>query len=151
MKTVVQLRRPTGGGDALRCELVHGGPTAIVAGKLGPVAVFEPGQVVALSLRRGRRERLFVFRTLAVDDRLAASVPGVQPRVRLLFHFHTALRLRRGRGLFAYLARTGRDPSALPDVFYFRVSAVLGGRRLQHKVLLSLLSPPELPSPPWTS
>src|ERR1035438_2483377 len=37
------------------------------------------------------------------------------------------------------VARTGRDPSALPDIFYIRVGATLGGRLPGHKILLSLL------------
>lgn len=42
----------------------------------------------------------------------------------------------------AYLARTGRDPSALADDFCVRVGVVLAGRLPAHKILLSLLSPP---------
>jgi hypothetical protein len=72
-------------------------------------------------------------------------VPGVRPRVQLLLELHTPGRIRRGRGLFGYLARTNHDPSALPDAFYLRVSAILGGRLPAHKILLSLLSVPREP------
>jgi hypothetical protein len=91
-------------------------------------------------IHRRRRARVFVFRTLAVDDRLAATVPGVSPRVRLLFEVRTRGRIRRARGLFEYLLRMGRDPSALPDDFYVRVGAVLNGRLPAHKVLGALLA-----------
>ena len=45
------------------------------------------------SLRR--RPRLFVFRTLTVDDRLAATLPGVRPPVKLLLELRTKGRIRR--------------------------------------------------------
>jgi hypothetical protein len=139
MNTAVQLRLRAG-DDGPRSELLGGAPSATVAGALGPVALFGSGAIVAYRLGGGRRSRLFVFRTLEVDDRLAASVPGVSPRVRLLLHLRTVGRIRRARGLFAYLARTRRDPSSLPDAFYLRVGAVLAGRLPAHKVLPSLLS-----------
>jgi len=134
--TAVQLRQK----GSLRCELVHGEPTKVVAGVLGPVAVFGAGQVVAYRIRSRRSTRLFVLRTLDVNDPLAASVPGVRPRVRLLVNVRTAGRARLAKKLFAYLLRTGREPSALADAFYWRVGAVLGGRLPPSKVLTSLLS-----------
>jgi hypothetical protein len=142
MKTAVQLRLRSGDDDGPRSELVFGFPCATAAGAQGPVALFEPDALVAYLLRCKRQGRLFVFRTLDVDDRLAAKVPGVRPRVQLLLELHTAGRIRRGRGLFGYLARTNRDPSVLSDAFYLRVGAVLGGRLPAHKILLSLLSAP---------
>jgi excisionase family DNA binding protein len=81
------------------------------------------------------------LRTVDVDDRLAAYVPGVRPRVQLLLELHSAGRIRRGRGFFGYLARTNRDPSTLPDALYL-VGAALGGRPPAPKILLSLLSAP---------
>ncbi len=83
---------------------------------------------------------LFVFRRLEVDDAFAVTMPGVRPRVQPLMELGTAGRIRLARSLFAFLLRTGRDPSALPDIFYVRVSAALGGRLPGHKVLLSLLA-----------
>jgi hypothetical protein len=82
----------------------------------------------------------FYFRTLEVDDAFAVAVPGVRPHVQLLLELRTAGRIRIARSLFGYLVRTGRDPSALPDVFYTRVGAMLGGRLPGHKILPSLLS-----------
>jgi hypothetical protein len=70
-----------------------------------------------------------------------ARLPGVRPRVQLLLELRTAGRIRRGRDLFAYLGRTGRDPSGLADPLYVRVSAVLGGRLPAHTILLALLLP----------
>jgi hypothetical protein len=130
---------------------VWGRPYAVDAGTLGPVAVFRSGEIVAYLLRGRRGPRLFVFRTLVVDDRLAAAVPGVRPRVRLLFQLRTPGRIRRARGLFAYLARTDREPSALADDFYVRVGLALAGRLSAHKILLSLLSPHCTPSTPLSS
>jgi hypothetical protein len=77
--------------------------------------------------------------------------PGVFPRVRLLWELHTPLRIRGARGLFAYLARTRRDPPALTDGFYVRVGVALSGRLVQPKILHSFLSPPPAPSRSWTS
>jgi hypothetical protein len=138
MNTAVQLRRP--GDEVPRSELLYGAPHAVVAGKLGPVAVFHSGQLVAYRIRHGRRTRLFLFRTLDVDDRLAARIPGVSPRVQLLFDVHSAGRVRLVRGLFAYLIKNVSDPSALPDGFYIRVGIALRGRLPKHKILPSLLS-----------
>jgi hypothetical protein len=138
MKTSVQLRR-NGSANLPRSDLLGGTPSAIVTGCLGPVALFDACQLVAYRIRYRRRTRLFVFRTLEVDDHLAARVPGVQPRVQLLLNLHTSGRGRLVCGLFAYLARMHRHPSSLPDAFYLRVGAALGGRLPEHKILVSLL------------
>jgi hypothetical protein len=142
MKTAVQVRHPAADAQP-RAELVWGQPFAVGAGALGPVALFGPGEIVAYLLRFRRRPRLFVFRTLTVDDRLAATLPGVRPRVQLLLELRTPGRIRRAQGLFAHLVRTRRDPSALVDDFYVRVGLALAGRLPSHKILLSLLSPPQ--------
>jgi len=138
MKTAVQLRTSVG-AERPRAELLFGTPCDLGEGRLGPVARFESGEVVAYQIRSRRRRRVFVFRTLEVDDAFAVDVPGVRPHVQLLLQLRTAGRIRLVRSLFAYLTRTGRDPSALPDVFYIRVGAMLGGRLPGHKVLLHLL------------
>jgi hypothetical protein len=137
MKTAVQLRPRAAG--APQSELVYGKPQALVTGTLGAVALFHSDELVAYRIRYGRQTRLFVFRTLEVDDRLAAQVPGVSPRVQLLFDVRTSGRARLVRGLFSYLAKS-RDPSTLPDSFYVRVGLALGGRLPAHKILPSLLS-----------
>jgi hypothetical protein len=138
MNTAVQLR-PIGAADLPRCDLLHGAPLEILAGELGPVALFAPGDLVAYRLRCRRRTRLYVFRTLDTGDRYAATVPGVRPRVQLLFELRSAGRVRLARGLFAYLTRTGREPSLLSDAFYLRVGVVLAGRLPAHKIAVSLL------------
>ena len=138
MKTAVQLRT-LAGDERPRAELLFGASCDLEERALGPVARFESGEVVAYQIRSRRRRRLFVFRTLEVDDALAVAVPGVRPRVQLLMELRTAGRIRLVRSLFAYLTRTGRDPSALPDLFYTRVGAMLGGRLPAHKIVLSLL------------
>jgi hypothetical protein len=149
MKTAVQLRASV--GDAWpRAELVFGTPSDLREGTLGPVVRFESGEVVAYQIRSRRRRRLFVFRTLDVDDAFAVAVPGVRPRVQLLMELRTAGRTRLARSLFAYLVRTGCDPSALPDTFYVRVGARLAGRLPGHKILHSLLRPVR-PKPPGVS
>jgi hypothetical protein len=146
MKTAVQLRT-LAGDERPRAELLFGTPYDVGEGRLGPVARFQSGEVVAYQIRSRRRRRLFVFRTLDVDDAFAVAVPGVRPRVQLLLELRTAGRVRLMRSLFAYLVRTGRDPSALPDLFYLRVAAALGGRLPGHKILHSLLRPAR-PNPP---
>jgi hypothetical protein len=139
MKTAVQLRT-LAGDERPRAELLLGTPCDVGEGRIGPVARFDSGEVVAYQVRSRRRRRLFVFRALEVDDALAVAVPGVRPRVQLLMELHTEGRIRLVRSLFAYLTRTGWDPSALPDAFYTRVGAMLGGRLPGHKILPSLLS-----------
>jgi hypothetical protein len=138
MKTAVQVRT-LAGGERPRAELLFGTPCDLGEGTLGPIARFESGQVVAYQIRSRRRRRLFVFRTLEVDDAFAVAVPGVRPRVQLLMELGTAGRIRLAKSLFAFLVRTGREPSAMPDIFYVRVAAALGGRLPGHKILRSFL------------
>ncbi|MDP9002457.1 MAG: hypothetical protein M3O46_20385 [Myxococcota bacterium] len=144
MNTAVQLR-PIATRDSPRSDLVYGTPCEIVPGTLGPVALFASGELVAYLLRSCRRGRLFVFRTLVVDDRLAAALPGVRPRVQLLLDTDSAGRSRLLRRLFTYLVKTSRDPARLPDGFFVRVGVALAGRLPAHKILLSLLSSPPTP------
>ncbi len=138
MNTAVQLRT-IAAVDLPRCDLVHGSPLRFLAGDLGPIALLAPGEVVAYRLRSRRLTRLFVFRTLDNDDRLAAFVPGVRPRVRLLIAVRSAGRVRLVRGLFAYLAETGRQPSHLTDAFYLRIGVTLAGRLQGREILPSIL------------
>jgi hypothetical protein len=139
MNTAVQVRHPAGDAHP-RAELLSGIPSAVISTARGPVALFGPGEVVAYRIRYHRRTRVFVFRTLDVDDPLAASVPGVRPRVQLLLELGTRGRTRLVRGLFGYLAEHAHDPSSLPDAFYVRVGFELGGRRPPHTILVSLLA-----------
>ena len=135
MRTAVQLRS-TG---TLRCELLHAEPAAVVSGALGPIVVVAPDRIVAYQIRTRRGPSVFVFRTLTVDDAMAAWVPGVQPHVRLLVHVRSVLRARRVQRLLAYLVKRGPSPSLLSDGFYLRVSHMLGGRAVQQRQLLALV------------
>jgi hypothetical protein len=146
MMTSVQLHEPARGLP--RCELVYGRPREIVSGRDGPIALFPSGEIVAYLLRCQWRRHLYVLRTLDVDDRFAASVCGVRPRVRLLLHLRSRAQIRRARGLFAYLAKHGPDPSELADAFYLRVSGPLGRRLVRQRLLLSLVSPQPSPIEP---
>jgi hypothetical protein len=140
MNTAVQLQPERATTDATpRTELVYGSPFDVRAGRSGPIAVFPGDALVAYDVRTPRHESLFVFRTLHVDDHLAASVPGVCPHVRLLLHARSAGRARRLRSLFRRLLAAQRDPGALPDSFWLRVSVALAGRLPPQRVLLSLL------------
>lgn len=139
MKTAVQLLRQAG-KDRPKSELVCGTPSSIVTGRHGPVALFDPGQLVGYRIGCRRQARLFVFRTLEVDDRLAAAIPGVRPRVQLLFEVQTPGRARLVRGMFMYLAKKRSDPARLPDGFYVRIGLALAGRLQAHKILPSLLT-----------
>ena len=138
MNTAVQVRHPAGDAHP-RAELLSGTPSAVISTARGPVALFGPGELVAYRIRYRRRARVFVFRTLDVDDPLAASVPGVRPRVQLLLELGTRGRTRRVRGLFAYLAGHAHDPASLPDAFYVRMGFELAGRMPAHEILVSLL------------
>jgi len=137
MRTVVQLR--SAAPDAPTCELVYGEPDHHGAGTHGSIAVFSPGQVVAYFIQGGTARRLFVFRTLDGEEKGAARLPGVRPRVRLLIEVRSAGRIDRVRRLFGYLLEQGFLPSLLPDGFYVRVSHVLGGRLPAQKVVRALL------------
>ncbi|MCL2450831.1 MAG: hypothetical protein FWD17_17955 [Polyangiaceae bacterium] len=132
--TAVQLRGPLPSP-----ELAYGDPAAVRSGSRGPVALFVPGSLVAYELGVSRRRRLFVFRTLVADDRLAATVPGVHGRVRLLLHLRTRARIARLRSVFAELLAVGQSPLALSDAFFVRVGAVLEGRRGPQRSLSALL------------
>jgi hypothetical protein len=145
MKTTVELRT-WAGDERPRAGLLFGTPCDLGEGTLGPIVRFESGEVVAYQIRSRRRRRLFAFRALEVDDAFAVAVAGVRPRVQLLMKLRTAGRIRITRSPFAYLTRTGRDPSALPDVFYTRVSAMRGGRLPGHKILPSLSAYPAKPA-----
>jgi hypothetical protein len=138
MNTAVQLR-PVAAADLPRCDLVHGRPHAILAGDLGPVALFAAGDIVAYRLRSRRRVRLYVLRTLEVADPLAASVPGVRPRVRLLVELSAAGRVRLAQRLFVHFTRTLLESSRLPDAFYVRAGVAFAGRLPAHKNLAAFL------------
>jgi hypothetical protein len=135
MRTAVQLCS----GGAVECALLCGEPGAMASGALGPVALFGPEEVVGYLVRTSAGRTLFVFRTLAVDDAWAASVPGVHPRVRLLVHLRSAMRVRALTRLFGTLAKRALAPSGLSDGFYVRVSHALGGRRTDQARLKALL------------
>ena len=121
-------------GGPVGCQLVCGDPGSITSGVLGPVALFGPDEVVAYAIRTPSGRSLFVFRTLAVDDRWAARVPGVHPRVRLLVHVRSAMRVRAMGRLLRYVAKRSLVASHLSDGFYVRVSHVLGGRTEQARL-----------------
>jgi hypothetical protein len=93
-----------------------------------------------LSAKARRSSPLGPITAFLGDDPFAVAVPGVRPRAQLLMELGTADRIRLARSLFAYLRRTGRNPSALPDIFYVRFSAARGVRLPGHKILRSLLS-----------
>ncbi len=145
MRTAVQIRPP---GNGIRAKLLWGTPESVVGGRRGPVALFREGEVVAYIVTTSV-PHLFIFRTLLVDDRHAAKVPGVLPHVRLLIDLSTAGRLRLMQRLFAYLVASGRNPSQLRDEFYFRLGTVLAGRLPESKVLLTLLQQSQ-GERPWT-
>jgi hypothetical protein len=138
MTTAVQLR-PIGPLPLPRCDLVYGTPREVLDGALGRIALFDPGALVAYRLRCERRSRLFVFRTLSTVRRAATVVPGVRPGVQLLLELRSAGRVRLAAKLFAHLEKRGRSAADLPDGFYIRVGAALGGRLPAQKILLSLL------------
>ena len=85
-------RRRLGGRGSARGSSVRASPStarrrcrrARSGGPLGP------GDLVAYLLRFPRRPRgSSSFGTLAVDDRLAATLPGVPPRIQLLLELRT--------------------------------------------------------------
>jgi hypothetical protein len=92
---------------------------------------------------RGRQEGEAAYNAaesppFSVDDRLAATIPGVPLRVQSLLRRRTPGCIRRARGRFAYLARTERDASTLSDASYPSAGFALGGRLPSHNIVLSL-------------
>jgi hypothetical protein len=132
--TVVQLRerRPS-------ARLLYGAPDAVTDGATGPLAIFGVGALVGYCVESSYRRSLFLFRTLVVDDPLAARVIGVRPRVQLLLELHTAEGIRRTGRLLAYLLASGWSPDHLSDAFWGRASTALRGRMPPQASLVSLL------------
>jgi hypothetical protein len=123
--TAVQIRPAT----SPRCELLRGDPSTLIAGQLGPVALFPPGAIVAYVLHTARPTRLFLFRTLGSAPHAARTVlPGVYPHVHLLLTLDSPRVIRRCRRFFALLRRRGTPPSRLPDAFYLRLDGALRAR-----------------------
>jgi hypothetical protein len=135
-RTAVQLRetRPSG-------RLLHGAPIEVLPGPRGPIALFGPDALVAYLVESSYRPSLFVFRTLVADDRLAASVPGVRPRVHLLLDLHRAGRVRQAQAMLAHLLKQGLEPSALPETFWLRLGFAFGGRHPPQTTVVSLMRP----------
>jgi hypothetical protein len=148
-RTVVQLRErhPS-------ARLLLGTPAAMMESASGPLAAFAPGRLVAYSVESSYRHSLFVFRTLVVDDALAAAVLGVSPRVQLLLELHTRESIRRAGKLVAQLLASGRSPDPLSDAFWGRMGTALRGRTSSPTTLASLLrlepssAPASPPAPP---
>lgn len=111
----------------------------VQVGNLGPITLFDANRIVAYQIASRQRTSVFVFRTLSVDDRMAASVPGVYPRVRLLIHALGAGAASQVTRLFAHIVKRGCDASSLPDVFYHRVSHAVSRRRPTQAPLRALL------------
>ncbi len=137
MRTAVQLRDT----EHLTCQLIHGTPAATIAGGLGPIAIFEPDQLVAYLIDTVVGARVFIFRTLATRDPAAPTVPGVFPSVSLLVATRSRGRAAHLRNLFLYFEKVKLDPASLSDEFYLRVAGVLGGKLdRNNRVLRELLS-----------
>ena len=126
-------------GDAPVAEVVCCRPAQVHPGDLGPVALFDAGELVAYRLCSRRKRRFYVFRTLVVADRLAPMLPGVHPGVALLLGLRTLGRERLTVRLFDAIRGEGLEPGSLSDTFYVRVGGVLAGRVPPLRVLLTLL------------
>jgi len=127
-------------GRVVTRRLVYGRPADVRTSARGEVALFSPGALVAYELSAARRSaRLFVFRTLFVEDRLAARVPGVHRRVQLLFTLRARVRIERLRQIFTRLDALGWPPEGLPDAFFIRLGASFEGRLPRRPILASLL------------
>jgi hypothetical protein len=134
--TAVQLRSAT----EPHCELVHGDPQTLLAGQLGPVALFPPGEIVAYVIHARRPSRLYLFRTLhTLADPDQTTVPGVRPRVRLLLALDSQRLIRRCRRFFALLGRRQQPATDLTDGFYLRLERALRARAPLPRLLAALL------------
>jgi hypothetical protein len=132
--TAVQLRerRPS-------AHLLYGRPMSVISGDFGHVARFAPDVLVAYQIESACRDSLFVFRTLVADDRLAAAITGVRPRVHLLLELHSAESLRRAGRVLADLQADGALLERLSDTFWGRVGTALRGRMAPHPTLDALV------------
>ncbi len=135
--TRVQLRSPDNPDERpLRCRLLYGKPAQTVPNRLGRVAIFHAGQIVAYLVEHGRAHTVFVFRTLD-EDRFAGDgvkLLGVWPRVHLLIGDCRRESIDQMWRLFRELRRSGVDPSQLRDGFWARVGHGLGGRATQKTI-----------------
>ena len=132
LHTAVQIRATP------RCELLHGQPGTLLAGQLGPVALFVPGEIVAYAIH-APQPRVFLFRT-SHNPVAGAVLPGVYPRVHLLLALESARVARRCRRFFAVLRREGLHPSRLADAFYLRLDRVLRARAPLPRLVVALLA-----------
>ncbi|TQF13422.1 hypothetical protein FJV41_23825 [Myxococcus llanfairpwllgwyngyllgogerychwyrndrobwllllantysiliogogogochensis] len=135
--TAIQLREEA----TLSCSLFYGAPYSQRRGHHGPIALFGANAIVGYLVVQKHRPRCWVLRTWTVGaEGELLHIPGVYPDVTKLIEVNTWGRVDRLRSLFEYLKREGVTVEQLPDSFFLRVAAVLGGRLPSAKVLPSLLS-----------
>lgn len=123
--TAVQLSA----APELSIALRFGVPLRLEAGSRGPIAIFLPDSVVALSVTRGRDFCLFLFRTASPQAVGGTRIAGVQPAVRLFLATSRRTIARRTGNLLSWLAKTDRDPDQLSDAFWARAAAAVEVRR----------------------
>jgi hypothetical protein len=135
--TAILLRRV-----APRAKILHGSPERVVPFRRSEdIALIASGGLVAYLLEHAGTHRLFVFRTTVPWDCEGTDrVPGVWPGVRLLVSVQEPGAIDRVEGVFNYLARRNRRPDELSDIFWLRVSHVMGGTRTNQRLLPALLA-----------
>ena len=116
--------------DWLKCSLLYGNMDELSSNHAGSVAWFVSGQVVAYLIEVGRKQHVFVFRTLDKSEKDEVKIGGVSKRVRLLVDVQRVGSIRWLSQLFVRLQQGQPPPSDLSDGFYVRVNQVLNGRRV---------------------
>lgn len=124
MFTAVQLREDAG----LCCRILHGKPREIVPGRLGQIALFEPGQRVLYLVQEGRRQQAYWFQTNPENG--GQRIAGVQPGADLLLTAATTGRVAKLRNVLVYLKKAGVGVDQLDDGFFVRLSVLLEGQTL---------------------
>lgn len=120
-------------------QLLYGPSFRTTEDARGQVHWIRPGQLVVFQAR-GNRLCTFVFRTVEATEVGGTRLPGVHRPVRLLIHTTTLRRALLLARLLRLLLRQGRDPAALPDIFYRRLDVVLSRRSTQDAQVQAMLT-----------
>ncbi len=124
-------------------EVVHPAPRALVAQSIQLCVHIQRDKAHPAGRRVSGIDRVGPLSASAAQRELLEKLFSRMPRgvavVAAVDSDEAGHKIAGHRRLFAYV-RTGRHPSALPDTFYTRLGAMLGGRLPGHKILLSLLA-----------
>lgn len=137
--TAVLATRTNGTRHGTTTQLLHGLSLFRTDAPLGQLHWIPPHQLVIYQAR-SHRCRTFVFRTVMPTEAEVTRLAGVHRPVRLLSQAATLDRAALLARFVRWIVREGRDPSALPDVFYRRLDVILHRRGTKDALLQGLLA-----------